>query len=132
MILYSIAALFCLFGLADATYLTVLALTGETAACSGQTGCFEVLGSAYAKVAGVYLRDVCRLQLRARPEVFRAHGRRAFCHHPVVALRPGVFAPCVLPLLPVLRRNYFPAHGTRRGQSFAAGCREVARTAAWI
>jgi uncharacterized membrane protein len=53
MILYSIAALFCLFGLADATYLTVLALTGETAACSGQTGCFEVLGSAYAKVAGI-------------------------------------------------------------------------------
>ena len=53
MILYSIAALFCLFGLADATYLAVLALTGEIAACSGQTGCFEVLGSAYAKVAGI-------------------------------------------------------------------------------
>jgi uncharacterized membrane protein len=31
----------------------VLALTGETAACGGQTGCFEVLGSAYAKVAGI-------------------------------------------------------------------------------
>jgi len=52
-ILYSIAALFCLLGLADATYLTVLALTGETAACSGQAGCFEVLGSAYSKVAGI-------------------------------------------------------------------------------
>jgi uncharacterized membrane protein len=52
-ILYGIAALFCLFGLADATYLTVLALTGETAACSGQAGCFEVLGSAYSKVAGI-------------------------------------------------------------------------------
>jgi len=53
VILYSIAALFCLCGLADATYLTVLALTGETAACGGQAGCFEVLGSAYAKVAGI-------------------------------------------------------------------------------
>ncbi|HEX4631751.1 MAG TPA: vitamin K epoxide reductase family protein [Chthoniobacterales bacterium] len=53
MILYSIAALFCLFGLADATYLTILALTGETAACSGQAGCQEVLGSVYAKVAGL-------------------------------------------------------------------------------
>ena len=53
MILYSVAGLFCLFGLADATYLTVLALTGETAACGGQTGCFEVLGSAYARVAGI-------------------------------------------------------------------------------
>lgn len=53
MILYSVAGFFCLLGLADATYLTVLALTGETAACSGQAGCFEVLGSAYAKVAGI-------------------------------------------------------------------------------
>ena len=53
MILYSVAALFCLFGLVDATYLTVIALTGETAACSGQAGCFEVLGSAYSKVAGI-------------------------------------------------------------------------------
>jgi uncharacterized membrane protein len=52
-ILYSIAGLFCVLGLADATYLTVLALTGETAACSGQAGCFEVLGSAYSKVAGI-------------------------------------------------------------------------------
>ena len=53
MILYSIAGFFCLLGLADATYLTVLALTGETAACSGQAGCFEVLGSAYSKVGGI-------------------------------------------------------------------------------
>ena len=53
VILNSVAGLFCLFGLADATYLTVLALTGETAACSGQVGCFEVLGSTYSKVAGI-------------------------------------------------------------------------------
>jgi uncharacterized membrane protein len=53
VILYSIAGVFCLLGLADATYLTVLAMTGETAACSGQAGCFEVLGSAYSKVAGI-------------------------------------------------------------------------------
>ena len=53
IILYSIAAFFCLLGLADATYLSVLALTGETAACSGQAGCSEVLGSAYARFAGI-------------------------------------------------------------------------------
>lgn len=53
VILYSIAAVFCLAGLADATYLAVLAFTGVTAACSGQAGCFEVLGSVYAKVAGI-------------------------------------------------------------------------------
>lgn len=52
VILYAIAGFLCLAGLADATYLTVIALTGETAACSGQAGCFEVLGSAYAKIAG--------------------------------------------------------------------------------
>ena len=52
-ILYSIAAFCCLGGLADAAYLTVLALTGETAACGGQTGCFEVLGSAYARIGGI-------------------------------------------------------------------------------
>ena len=53
VILYSIAAVFCLLGLADATYLSVLALSGETAACGGQAGCSEVLGSAYAKLGGI-------------------------------------------------------------------------------
>src|SRR3954447_23808361 len=53
VILYSLAALFCLLGLADATYLSVMALTGETAACGGQAGCSEVLGSAYARLGGI-------------------------------------------------------------------------------
>jgi uncharacterized membrane protein len=53
VILYCVAALFCMAGLADATYLSVIAFTGETAACSGQAGCFEVLGSKYARFAGV-------------------------------------------------------------------------------
>ena len=52
-IVYSIAGFFCLLGLADATYLMVLALTGETAACGGQAGCSEVLGSAFSRVAGI-------------------------------------------------------------------------------
>ena len=53
VILYCVAALFCLAGLADATYLSIIAFTGETAACSGQAGCFEVLGSKYARFAGI-------------------------------------------------------------------------------
>ena len=53
IVLYTIAAFICLAGLADATYLTVVALTGEAAACGGSTGCFEVLGSPYARIAGV-------------------------------------------------------------------------------
>ena len=53
IVLYTIAAFICLAGLADATYLTVVALTGEAAACGGSTGCFEVLGSPYARIAGI-------------------------------------------------------------------------------
>lgn len=52
-ILYTIAAIISLGGLAVATYLTVAALTGETTVCAGATGCLEVLGSPYAKIAGV-------------------------------------------------------------------------------
>ena len=52
VILYSLAAFFCLLGLADATYLSVLALSGETAACSGP-GCSEVLSSAYSKIGTI-------------------------------------------------------------------------------
>jgi uncharacterized membrane protein len=53
IVLYTVAALFAVAGLADATYLTVIALTRETAACGGSAGCSEVLGSRYARVAGI-------------------------------------------------------------------------------
>jgi uncharacterized membrane protein len=53
IILNTIAAFVSLAGLADATYLTVMALTGETAACGESTGCFEVLGSQYSRIAGI-------------------------------------------------------------------------------
>jgi uncharacterized membrane protein len=53
LILYTIAALICLVGLTEGIYLTVMNLTGETAVCGGSTSCYEVLGSKYAKVAGV-------------------------------------------------------------------------------
>jgi uncharacterized membrane protein len=53
IILYSIAAFIALLGIADATYLAVQALTGETAVCGGSANCFQVLGSAYARIAGV-------------------------------------------------------------------------------
>ena len=51
--LYVAAAIISAAGLAEATYLTVLALTGETALCGGSPDCFKVLGSAYARVAGI-------------------------------------------------------------------------------
>jgi uncharacterized membrane protein len=52
-ILYTIAAIVSLAGLADAAYLSVQALTGETLSCGGSPDCFRVLGSSYAKVGGV-------------------------------------------------------------------------------
>jgi uncharacterized membrane protein len=53
IILYTIAAFISLVGVAEATYLAVQALTGETAVCGGSPDCFKVLGSSYARVAGI-------------------------------------------------------------------------------
>jgi uncharacterized membrane protein len=52
-ILYTIVAIVAVAGLADATYLTVQALTGETLSCGGSPDCFRVLGSSYAKLGGM-------------------------------------------------------------------------------
>src|SRR5437870_11653960 len=52
-IFYTVAAIVALAGLADATYLSVQALTGETLSCGGSPDCFRVLGSSYARVAGI-------------------------------------------------------------------------------
>src|SRR4249920_2094315 len=52
-VLYAAVAIVSVAGLADATYLTVQALTGETLSCGGSPDCFRVLGSAYAKVDGI-------------------------------------------------------------------------------
>ena len=54
-ILYTIVAIVAVAGLADATYLTVQALTGETISCGGSPDCFRVLGSSYAKLGGIPL-----------------------------------------------------------------------------
>jgi uncharacterized membrane protein len=52
-ILYTAVAIVAVAGLADATYLTVQALTGETLSCGGSPDCFRVLGSSYAKLGGI-------------------------------------------------------------------------------
>ncbi len=54
-ILYTIVAIVAVTGLADATYLTVQALTGETLSCGGSPDCFRVLGSSYAELGGIPL-----------------------------------------------------------------------------
>ena len=49
----TVAAVISLIGLAEATYLTALFLSGETAVCGQSADCFKVLGSSYAKVGKV-------------------------------------------------------------------------------
>src|SRR5467141_1398933 len=53
IIVYTAAAVISLIGLADAVYLSVQALTGETLVCGGSPDCFRVLGSSYARIAGI-------------------------------------------------------------------------------
>ena len=52
-ILYWAAACLALLGLAEAIYLTVMNLTGETALCGESTDCFKVLGSSYARIGKI-------------------------------------------------------------------------------
>jgi uncharacterized membrane protein len=52
------AALLSLLGLADALYLTIEHVTGQTVRCTILSGCSEVLSSPYAVVAGIPLAAV--------------------------------------------------------------------------
>jgi uncharacterized membrane protein len=55
MKLYVTAAVVSLLGLADAIYLTVQHVTGQSVRCTIVSGCSEVLSSSYAVVSGVPL-----------------------------------------------------------------------------
>src|SRR5450432_2015100 len=50
---YILAAVISLGGLAESTYLTVLHLTGETILCGGSSDCSQVLASKYAVIGPV-------------------------------------------------------------------------------
>lgn len=58
MKLYLTAAVVALIGLADAIYLTVEHVTGQSVRCTIVAGCSEVLSSQYAVVAGVPLAAI--------------------------------------------------------------------------
>jgi uncharacterized membrane protein len=55
IVIYSLVALISLAGLADATYLTAQAFSGETMVCGGSPDCYKVLGSPYAHLGSVPL-----------------------------------------------------------------------------
>ncbi|HUE81285.1 MAG TPA: vitamin K epoxide reductase family protein, partial [Pyrinomonadaceae bacterium] len=54
-ILYAVAALLSLVGLADSIYLTVEHLSGRSVLCTIVSGCSEVLSSPYATIGSVPL-----------------------------------------------------------------------------
>src|ERR1041385_6601052 len=56
--IYVLAAVLSLLGLADALYLTIEHVTGQTVRCTIHSGCSEVLSSPYATVAGIPLAAV--------------------------------------------------------------------------
>src|SRR5215213_347316 len=56
--LYAVAALLSLVGLADALYLTIEHVTGQSVRCTFIAGCSAVLSSPYAVVAGIPLATV--------------------------------------------------------------------------
>jgi uncharacterized membrane protein len=51
--LYTAMIALSLIGAADALYLTIHHLTGQSVRCSVTGGCSQVLGSSYAKLAGI-------------------------------------------------------------------------------
>ena len=56
--IYILAAVLSLLGIADALYLTIEHVTGQTVQCTLLSGCSEVLSSPYAVVAGIPLAAV--------------------------------------------------------------------------
>jgi len=53
--IYTAVAIVSLIGLADATYLTIEHITGQSVRCTIIAGCSEVLSSRYAAIGGVPL-----------------------------------------------------------------------------
>ena len=56
--IYILASVLSLLGLADALYLTIEHLTGQTVRCTILSGCSEVLSSQYAVIAGIPLAAI--------------------------------------------------------------------------
>src|SRR6476659_6909610 len=57
-LLYSIISFLSLCGLADAIYLTIEHITGQSVRCTIIAGCSEVLSSSYAVVGGYPLASI--------------------------------------------------------------------------
>ncbi len=119
-ILYTAVAIVAVVGLADATYLTVQALTGETLSCGGSPDCFRVLGSSYARLGGipvamlgaarlfhgVHFRHIRSVRLCTCAQIPCFDRRCDVSGNTLAALRSGVSAARLLPILFVLSGNH--------------------------
>jgi len=131
-------AIVAVAGLADATYLTVQALTGETLSCGGSPDCFRVLGSSYGKLGGIPVAMLGGLAYFTvfTFAIFAAFGYSwaprfvaliAWCDvfdDTLVALCAGVSAARVLPILFILSGTHISYRGV-------ADRRAACTTAIW-
>lgn len=58
VIVYSIAAVIALLGVAETTYLTAMHLSGANVVCVASSGCSQVLHSAWASIHGIPLAAI--------------------------------------------------------------------------
>ena len=105
---YGAAAILALLGLADATYLTVQAFTGENLICGGSGECVRVLASKYARVGGI---PVAVFGMLAYFSVFSCAVLAA--SGSVRARCAGISLARLLPLLPAFRGACFSTRFTR-------------------
>jgi len=115
--LYAVAAIVSLAGLADATYLTVQALTGETLTCGGSPDCFRVLGSSYARIAGM---PVAAFGCLAYFSVFSLATFAAFAYRRAAALLTLLVGAMFLVTLWLLYVQAFVLHAYCRYCLFSA------------
>ena len=95
-LVYLLIAILSLCGLADAIYLTIEHITGQSVRCTIIAGCSEVLSSSYAVVAGYPLASIGAL---AYFSVFSLAILALFGHRMAGALlTPLVLAMCLVSL----------------------------------
>jgi hypothetical protein len=121
-IIYVAAAIVSLAGLADATYLTVQALSSRqfVRQDSGDSG--GLVWSA-CLFRCVHLRYVRGVRLYPRAHISYSNRRRDVSGYALAALRPGLPAARVLPLLPLLCGHDISA--CRAGDCSAARTRQI-------
>jgi hypothetical protein len=118
--LYIAVALLSLLGLADALYLTIEHVTGQSVKCTITSGCSEVLSSPYAVVAGFPLAAI---GAAAYFTVFSLATLAAFGYRAAGTLLTPLISAMFLPVLPAFRRDHDYVAGHHRRWSICSQAR---------